>query len=1060
MSPPSLDRPEGLRELLGVALTEEQLAAATAPLEPAVVVAGAGSGKTSVMAARVVWLVGTGQARPEEVLGLTFTNKAAAELAHRLRTALARAGVDESEGWPTVATYHAYAGRLLREHGLRIGIEPQATLLADATRFQLAERVLRRARGPYRELDTTVATLVGDVVALEAELSEHLVSTGELRDHDTALLDRLSAVPRPAAAVREAARAARKRRELSDVVDALRTEKAERALLDFGDQLRWATRLAAEQPAVGATERECFRVVLLDEYQDTSVAQRVLLTSLFAVAGHPVTAVGDPCQAIYGWRGASVANIDAFPAHFRRGDGSPARRYVLTQNNRSGGHLLALANDLSRPLRARHAAVPELHSRPGAEANGWVHCALMETAEDEVAWVAEQIAGLLAGGEHRPRDVAVLLRARSGFAALHAALTARGVPVEVVGLGGLLQLPEVADLVATLRVLDEPTENAALLRLLTGPRWRIGPRDLALLGRRASALVGVAGSGGRTGELEEAAALERSLEEAVAGVDPAEVVSLCEALEHPGAAAYSPQARARFTRLAAELRELRAHLGEPLVDLVRRVLAVTGLEVEASRASGLGAFVEHAAGFADLDGDPSVRAFLAFLDAAEDFDQGLDTTAASDQDSVKVMTVHKAKGLEWPVVVVPDLTAGVFPATRGRPRWTRSAKTLPNRLRGDAEDYPEVREWSGSGLADFDRACRDLDAVEERRLAYVAATRAKDLLLASSHWWGPTQARPRGPSQFLRAIKEHCDAGFGTVARWAEEPVHERNPGLEPTHVHEWPPPLDPAALVARREGADLVRAALIEAGAVASQLDLLPVESSGLGEAQLSLVAAWDSDLASLLEEEAARRAAVREVALPDALSASAVVRLVADPDGLARDLARPMPRPPADAASRGTRFHAWVEAHFGSHALIDRTDLTGAADAQVDAEADLAQLKEAFLRGPYASRVPLHVEAPFQLVLGGRVVRGRIDAVYVTEDGFDVVDWKTGRRPADPLQLALYRAAWARVAGVPEERVGAAFYDVLSGRVVRPDRLPGGEELAELLSPSRATRASRSGR
>jgi DNA helicase II / ATP-dependent DNA helicase PcrA len=233
-----LDSPAQLRELLGVPLTGEQLDAIAAPLTPGVIVAGAGSGKTTVMAARVVWLVGTGQVQPDQVLGLTFTNKAAGELALRVRHALTSYGVwpagghdvaiadgrdgdvgdDDERGEPTVLTYHAYAARLLREHGLRIGVEPDAWLLADATRYQLAARVIRRARGPFRELTSPVSYLVGDLLALDAELAEHLVEPERLREFDEALLAELAGLPANGKAIAEAAAAARKRLELTRMV--------------------------------------------------------------------------------------------------------------------------------------------------------------------------------------------------------------------------------------------------------------------------------------------------------------------------------------------------------------------------------------------------------------------------------------------------------------------------------------------------------------------------------------------------------------------------------------------------------------------------------------------------------------------------------------------------------------------------------------------------------------------------------------------------------------------------------------------------------------------------
>ncbi len=1081
--------PASLAEMLGLPLTDEQLAAATAPLEPGVVVAGAGSGKTTVMAARVVWLVASGQVRPDQVLGLTFTNKAAAELAHRIRTSLARAlpvpgqpvpsggpvtadGADAGE--PTVATYHAYAGRLLREHGLRIGVEPRARLLADATRFQLADRVLRRASGPFAELDKTVASLVGDLVQLDGEMSEHLLDAEAVVAVDGRLRADLSAAAKPTMELAKVARTATRRDELASLVGALRAEKDRLGVLDFGDQLAFAARLAAEHPAVGEIERERFRVVLLDEYQDTSYAQQRLLTSLFG-GGHPVTAVGDPCQAIYGWRGASVANIDRFPDDFSRVDGVAATRYALTRNNRSGDRLLTLANALSEPLRERHPGVGELEPRPEAVGAGRVECALHETYAGEVTWVADRVAALVAGGT-APRDVALLVRARSDFPAYHDALVARGVPVEVVGLGGLLSLPEVADLVAMLSVLDDTTANPALVRLLGGPRWQIGPRDLALLGRRAADLARAAslpaggddsdegnpdsrgdGSGGDDGGGAEAAepSIERLLEDAVSGVDPVDVVSLLEALDRPGRLAYSAAARQRFGLLAAELRELRQHLGEPLLDLLQRVVRATGLDVEVGaaplagrtrRGDALVAFLDHAAAFADLEGDPSVRAFLAYLRAADRFERGLDTAAPSPGDSVKLLTVHKAKGLEWPVVVLPDLSAGVFPGSKGRPKFTTAASTLPTELRGDAADFPPVPvRWSTASLQEYESGIRDLDRLEELRLAYVAVTRAKELLVASGHWWGPSQVRPRGPSPYLLAIQQACLAGAGTVAGWAPEPADERNPHLVRSRELTWPVPLAPAGLRARRDAAGWVREAM---AAPPTLFDLRAASGSAAGpDGDRERLAAWDRDIEVLVDEARRSHRVDLDVPLPGSLSASTLVRLARDPEGLARDLARPMPRPPAPAAARGTRFHAWVESLFGAVPLIDRTELGGAADDALDDD-DLAALQEAFLAGPFAGRSPYLVEAPFQLVLGDHVVRGRIDAVYRTQDGYDVVDWKTGRSAADPLQLAVYRVAWARVAGVPEEAVGAAFYYVPTGEVVRPTDLPDGPAVERLLS------------
>ncbi|MFD4246702.1 UvrD-helicase domain-containing protein [Streptomyces sp. NPDC058525] len=1202
--PSVLTDPEQLKELLGIPFTPEQLACVTAPPAPQVIVAGAGSGKTTVMAARVVWLVGTGAVAPEQVLGLTFTNKAAGELSERVRTALARAGItdpdpspaeaDAAGGEPRISTYHAFAGQLLKDHGLRIGLEPSSRLLADATRFQLAAKVLREAPGPYPSLTKSLPDLVSDLLALDAELSEHLVEPAQLRTYDTELLGTLAGINLTNDDLRKVPEAVRGRLELLELVARYRTAKRSRDLFDFSDQIALSAQLATTRPEVGALLREEFRVVLLDEYQDTSVAQRLLLSGLFGGGtGHAVTAVGDPCQAIYGWRGASVANLDDFPAHFPQADGAPATRLSLSENRRSGGRLLDLANGLAEPLRAMHEGVEALRPAPGAERAGSVRCALLETHAEELEWLGDSVAHLVRTGTE-PGEIAVLCRSAGDFARIQAVLVARDVPVEVVGLSGLLHLPEVADLVAVCEVLQDPGANASLVRLLIGPRWRIGARDLALLGRRARLLVGRSPSGPDAGD---AADADERLAAAVEGVDPAEIVSLADALETflDGAGLsddglpFSAEARVRFAHLAQELRDLRRSLADPLMDVLHRVLSATGLEVELSasphalaarRRETLSNFMDVAAGFAALDGEATLLAFLAFLRTAAQYEKGLDHALPGGENTVKVLTAHKSKGLEWDVVVVPDLSAGAFPKERAPEAWTSYAKVLPYALRGDAPTLPADPAWTSAGLKSFKTALKDHKSVEELRLGYVTFTRPRSLLLASGHWWGPSQKKRRGPSAFLAALYEHCVAGAGEIEAWADEPAPDaENPALsaEAAQDHSWPLPLDPRSLTLRRSAAALVQSYLAappapeqdsrpaappgpaedpylwppdceepppyedepwpddewplpppdapdpapgtpadpagplppaepRSGTPLDPADpgpgepfdpaeprsggpLPPAEARSAGplppaeprpggpldpaeprsagplppaEARPAVplvpeearaVASWDRDLDALEGELRRARAAVRDVELPAALSASQLLRLAADEEGFARDLARPMPKPPQPAARQGTRFHAWVESRFDElplpllDVLDPVTELPG-SDQEVADEADLDSLKAAFERSEYADRPPHRMEAPVQLTLAGRVIRGRIDAVYRTDTGYEIVDWKTGRTTeADPLQLAVYRLAWAEATGTPLDQVTAAFLHVRSGRVIRPRNLPDRARLERIL-------------
>ncbi|WP_405535490.1 ATP-dependent helicase [Streptomyces sp. NBC_00075] len=1147
--PASISDPEQLKELLGIPFTPEQTACIIAPPAPQVIVAGAGSGKTTVMAARVVWLVGTGQVAPEQVLGLTFTNKAAGELAERVRKALVKAGVtdpdvidpDNPPGEPVISTYHAFAGRLLTDHGLRIGLEPTARLLADATRFQLAARVLREAPGPYPALTRSFPDLVSDLLTLDAELAEHLVRPEELRAYDAELLLALEGAKLTNADLRKVPETAAARRELTELVTRYRAAKRERDLLDFGDQIAHSATLA-RIPEVGRVLREEFRVVLLDEYQDTSVAQRVLLAGLFGGGtGHPVTAVGDPCQAIYGWRGASVANLDDFPEHFAHADGGSAARQSLSENRRSGGRLLDLANGLAEPLRAMHAGVEALRPAPGAERDGQVRCALLRTHAEEIEWLADSIAHLVNTGK-APGEIAVLCRTATDFAEIQGALVARDIPVEVVGLSGLLHLPEVADLVSVCEVLQDPGANASLVRLLTGPRWRIGPRDLALLGRRARFLV----SHARVGDTDDP---DRRLAEAVEGVDPSEVISLADALDtfletslrgegDDDGLPFSPDARVRFARLAVELRDLRRSLADPLMDVLHRVLAVTGLEVELSasphalaarRRETLSNFLDVAASFAAHESEASLLAFLGFLRTAAQYEKGLDNALPGGENTVKVLTAHKSKGLEWDVVAVPGLVTGTFPSAQGREKWTSQAKVLPHELRGDTDTLPDIEAWDARGMKAFQEAMKDHQHTEELRLGYVTFTRPRSLLLGSGHWWGPSQKKPRGPSDFLQALHDHCVAGHGEIEAWADEPEEgEENPALHATSADQlWPLPLDDAAFRHRRAAAETVLAHLEtlashEDGHPAAApdpdmyedpdwppppdddeipyeddepLDDGPLDDASLpedddadwdalstdrpepptrtpsharvptvpharrhpAEADLTpeearAVASWDRDLDALTGELLRARESVTDVPLPPSLTATQLMLLAADPDALAQELARPMPRPPRPAARRGTRFHAWVESRFEELQLpmLEPEELPG-SDAEIADERDLENLKDAFEHTPYAHRTPYRVEAPFHLAIAGRVVRGRIDAVYKEGDGdeatYEIVDWKTHRAPtADPLQLAVYRLAWAEQQGVPPEAVGAAFLYVRSGEIVRPD-LPDRAALERLL-------------
>ncbi len=1114
--PMSLER---LVEVLGRPVSDEQAEVVTAPLEAGVVVAGAGSGKTATMVARVVWLVGSRLVAPDEVLGLTFTTKAADELAVRVRQGLRRlraagllaAGPDgaPSDLEPTVSTYHAYAARLVRDHALRLGREPAARLITPATSWQLAARAVASYDGPMEAVTWAEPTVVQAVLALAGDLAEHLVDGAAVRDVGRSLQETAAGTVKLQAAARKVLAAQEAREQLLPLVDRYTALKRDRELLDFGDVVALAAELARTCPQVAEVERAASRVVLLDEYQDTGAAQEVLPASLFG-DGHPVTAVGDPCQSIYGWRGASAGTLRRFPTSFGAVRSAPR---TLSTTYRSGGRILQLANAVSEELRSEGVPVPRLRPAPGRAADGRVRCALLPDVDTEAAWVADQVVAGLAAlppttGPTWSR-AAVLCRKRSMFARLRAAFEARDVPVEVVGLGGLLTVPEVADLRATLQVLDDPTADAALLRLLTGARWRLGPRDLAALGRRARQLV-----------RGPAPVPDDPVEAVVLGVDEAQVGSLVDALDDlppPGDRdPFSAEGRRRLESLRDELRALRRRADQPLPDLVADVERTMGLDVEVSARPGsvdpasaradLDAFADAAASFAgdtaqDGTGEAVLSAFLSHLSAAEDEEHGLDTGAVSGADTVKLMTVHAAKGLEWPVVAVPGLArsaatgAAVFPARPATSTsWTGNARLLPFPLRGDRSDLPALRGLEPTDLTAHLDANTARDAREERRLAYVAFTRAESLLLCSGYHWGEGSTVV-GPSVFLEQARDACLEGAGEVDAWAEAPLE--NPVVGSGRSAAWPAPDAPAGpavqAAARRvrellaagpgpvdaerdlprtgvgEAADDGRAAAaLAAGGgdagpgVAGARAPVPASADDAGAAPAlsaearAVVDRWDDDLRRLAEEAARRRSRRTTALLPEAMSATGLVELRRDPQALARSLLRPLPRRPSPVTRRGTAFHAWLETTvFGRPQLLDPDDLPGAADETASSDADLRALQDAFRASEWWGREPAEIEVPFEMEVAGVLVRGRIDAVFAEPDGgWDVVDWKTGRTPsgadaaAAAVQLAVYRLAWHQLTGAPLERVRAAFCYVRSGTTARPAALLDAEALRALVT------------
>ncbi|WP_308191954.1 ATP-dependent helicase [Gordonia liuliyuniae] len=1090
--------------------TDEQVDVIEAPMEPMLVVAGAGAGKTETMASRVVWLVANQLVGPEEILGLTFTRKAASELAARIRRRLSMlAGSPALLEWDPggtlasrlrsadaeVSTYHAYAGRLIADYGLLLPVEPTSTLLSETELWQLAFSVVTSWPG---ELTTTKvpSSVTEAVLRLYSEMAEHLVDVDDLRAAGHDLYQLIDTLPKgarqkdePSKRLRDYQAVIDERRELIPLVVALGEAMTAQGALDFGSQMSLAARLVATHPEVVSAERSGIRAVLLDEYQDTGHSQRILLSKLFGgvqPTGTPaiaVTAVGDPIQSIYGWRGASAANLPRFALDFPRNDGTGARRRELLTSWRNCRAALHLANETSEGLRRRGVPVSVLRARPDAP-DGTVRLALTETVVAEREWIADRIEDYYRSAEREqtaPPTTAILVRRNEDSAPLAAELERRGIPAEVVGIGGLLHVPEITDIVATLRLMADPMAGTAAMRLLTGARWQLGAADLAALWRRARELAAGAAAP-TTGAVTTPDALGDALDAALPG-EAVDSAGLCDALADPGPAGrYSAAGHERIVTFGKQLEALRRRIGQPLPELVADVEQTIGVAVEAQirarrmrgRITGrehLDAFADYVTHYAERSG-ATLPGLLAFLDTAEAVEKGLEAGRVEvAEERVQILTVHAAKGLEWDVVALPHVADRIFPSGKAETTWLGSARELPAALRGDLADeaggegYPPIdlagladRKELEAAIDDHKAAVGERRLDEDRRLLYVALTRAKHTLLVSAHHWSETGDKPRGGSPFYTELAEHVataadgmvsgvdPAAFSIDVDAPDPEPGDVNPLIEQQVAVAWPVDRLGDRRAPMTAAADLVASARAAHG-------LFTVDDAPTDDPD---ILAWRDEVTVLLDEHASERDPVVDVALPGHLSVSELVELDTDEQAFAARLRRPVPFRPNPLARRGTAFHAWLERRFGATRLLDMDELPGAADAATGdvADDDLAVLREKFLASPWADRTPVDVEVGFETVIGETVVRGRMDAVFRDGDGWLVVDWKTGAIPEPAkraslfVQLAAYRVAWAQLADVDLDQVRAAFVYVRHGFTLEPDVLPDADRLAEMLA------------
>ena len=1008
------------------------------------IVAGAGSGKTETMAQRVLWLIANSHVAPAEVLGLTFTKKAARELSSRIRShlsTLVESGVgvelDEFEG-PTVSTYNAFAAGLYRDNAILLGRDPDASVLSEASAWALTRRVVASSLHPGLEtcgLDPAAVT--NRVRNLSQRLAENPVTSNDLEEF-VAQLEKLRDLPPGGRGTYpEVGRALDKVALLpllADLVAEVSEAKRLRGVLEFSDQIAFGLEIIHRYPSVSSDLRTRYKVVLLDEYQDTSVAQTTLLSEIFGT--HPVMAVGDPHQAIYAWRGASSANLVDFDTAF----GPEVSSATLSTSWRNGVAVLDAANRVAEPLRDLPGPKAEiLTPREGAESLA-PEVAFPTTLEEEASQVAAWFAHKLdSQGPGKPPSAAVILRARAHQKRFVDALLEAGVPVHVLGIGGLLEDPAIADVVCALRILAHPHAETELVRLLTGARWRLGVADIHALAQTARWLVTRDEQGV---EMEEAVA--NRLKASLASRDHAGLLDavffIAKAPEgHHQRKGYSPLGLERLADAYRVLSTLQAQRFGDVAELVVAIEQELGLDIELlahpqrhlSRAAR-DAFMEALSGYLAFADDTGVAGFVQWLEEAERKDNLSPRAEEPEAGCVQILTIHGAKGLEWDLVALPRLVEGELPGTpKGASGWLKEGE-LPYEFRGDKASLP-LFAWRGAETVKevdlargrFAQEMAQHQIAEERRLMYVAITRAKKHLLFSGSYWAH-QLTARKPSRFLTELIE-----AGIVEGIPGNLSPDTAPPARESELPLWP--RDP--LGSRRPLLESAAALVTAAQREAEQGE--PTRAA----------------LARIRQEMLMAHATLQQVSNPVRIPASSLEQLIADPDAFRSALARPVPRRPHAAALRGTLFHRFVEEQFDVSLPGPVLSIGESEDTPEDALA-LEDWKEAFLRSEFATHTPLAIEAELHYPVGAHLIICKIDAVFATESGVHIVDWKTGKAPrneeelaAKSLQLAAYRLAWAQWTGTALADIGASFWFAQSSRLVTPSHLPDAMEFETLL-------------
>ncbi len=955
--------------------TPEQLAVARLSGGPARVLAGAGSGKTYTMTELVRsrvddYLRGYGGTPPEKILALTFTVKAAEEMRKRLLDALGNQALKL-----TVANFHSYALDIVEENSTILGLEPDAPVLRRGRAWLMLMDELSAEDLSLRCLDLAdPATAADKALVLLSHAKNDLVDLGDLRRRTEDDLARCGDNE-------EIRRCFEERLDLIDLAGRFEARRKERGLLRYEDMIELGARVLAD-PTVGQPYRNRYDLIVVDEFQDTNPAQMRFVELLAGGDLGKVVVIGDDLQSVYGFTGAEVRNIQNFEISAGLSIGEAT--YRLSTNFRSGRRVLQLANHLAREVHPENSPdEPKvLFARPDAS-EGNISAFVSASDTGEAREIARRIKALVEDGAP-PGSCAILIRRNPQAAPLISALTEAGLPCEIADAGDLLSRPEITLLTSYLRIVAnlQRARKQTLNALLRHPVL-LDENDLR------SALE-------CPGGLE--AALTR----------PEDVPRL------------SREGAGRLRHFADILDALEQELGiaDSLGSFVERAIEVVGLGHELRSSPRfearvalqyLSMFCEVAREFGDVRHLEEFLRYLEVVSASSAAEFSLPPSGHAE--AVRILTVHKAKGLEFDHVFVPGLSEGVFPSGRSPDSALEKASALPPPMKLDPD--PDIAAaYDALDRDEMKKLLKQAAHEEEGRLFYVATTRAaRSLTLSRAHYYGENK-NPKKPSPFWELLQ---DAPKVCAISFAPEPeVPDSNPNTgELVEKERRSPDRWPVEAMARADD---------------------PEVAQRLG------VSGWEEELAALKRDVRSIPEKPRPehiLPVPETHSPTSLMTLETCPRRYYYTHVFPIPdtrRQMEQAQDYGSAFHAWVEGGMQGEPPQHR------AGSQHDGAERSAHYPRDTEYGRKVVEYPLHegpeppergparmAEVPFTLSLEGSDIRGRIDAIFIEEDGtVHLVDWKTGgpdEEYARRLQLPLYALAANKLWGIEPERMRIAY-------------------------------------